>query len=287
MKRIGRKSRGKVARNTRDILGTVIIWFGYVLILAFFLTPIIWIILTSVKPESLIFLRYPVIFFKPILANYQDVFANTYIGKYFINSLIISSLSCLLALMIGSLAAYSFARFKIKGGEDIAFWILSTRMLPPVASVIPIYLIASHLGLLDTYVVMILIYAGFNIPYVVWIMRGFFADIPREVEEAALVDGCSKLNVLVRIVLPLSVAGLVATALFAFVLSINEFLYALVLTGMKTKTMPVAIAALITDRGIQWGRMTASGTILLIPLIIFFCLIQRRLVRGLTFGAIK
>jgi len=118
-------------------------------------------------------------------------------------------------------------------------------------------------------------------------MRGFFADIPREIEEAALVDGCSRLNVLVRIVLPLSVAGLVATALFAFVLSINEFLYALVLTGMKTKTVPVAIAALITDRGIQWGRMTASGTILLIPLIIFFCLIQRHLVRGLTFGAIK
>jgi len=291
MKIAGGKSRysspSKMASNHRSLIAKLLIWCAYALILIFFLTPIFWLVLTSVKPERLIFLRYPVIIFKPILSNYQDVFTNTYILKYFLNSLIITSLSCLLALSIGSLAAYSFSRFRIKGREDIAFWILSTRMLPPIASVIPIYLIGAHLELLDTYILMILIYAGFNVPYVVWMMRAFFADIPKEIEEAGLVDGCSRLGVLQRIVLPLSVAGLVSTAIFVFVLSINEFLYALVLTGMKTRTMPVAIAALITDRGIQWGRMTASGTILLIPLVIFYCFIQRHLVRGLTFGAIK
>lgn len=277
----------KITKDGRSLTVKLLIWCGYALILVFFLTPILWIVLTSIKPESLIFLRYPVMIFKPVFSNYEDVFTNTYIARYFINSLIISSLSCALALLIGSLAAYSFSRFKIKRGEDIAFWILSTRMLPPIASVIPIYLIAAHLELLDTYAVMILIYAGFNVPYVVWIMRGFFVDIPKEIEEAALVDGCSRLGVLMWVVLPLSVTGLVSTAIFAFVLSINEFLYALVLTGMKTRTMPVAIAALITDRGIQWGRMTASGTILLIPLVVFYCFIQKNLVRGLTFGAIK
>lgn len=277
----------KITKDGRSLTVNLLIWCGYALILVFFLTPILWIVLTSIKPESLIFLRYPVMIFKPVFSNYEDVFTNTYIARYFINSLIISSLSCALALLIGSLAAYSFSRFKIKRGEDIAFWILSTRMLPPIASVIPIYLIAAHLELLDTYALMILIYAGFNVPYVVWIMRGFFVDIPKEIEEAALVDGCSRLGVLMRVVLPLSVTGLVSTAIFAFVLSINEFLYALVLTGMKTRTMPVAIAALITDRGIQWGRMTASGTILLVPLVVFYCFIQRNLVRGLTFGAIK
>jgi len=291
MKIAGGKSRysspSKMASNHRSLIAKLLIWCAYALILIFFLTPIFWLVLTSVKPERLIFLRYPVIIFKPLLSNYQDVFTNTYILKYFLNSLIITSLSCLLALSIGSLAAYSFSRFRIKGREDIAFWILSTRMLPPIASVIPIYLIGAHLELLDTYILMILIYAGFNVPYVVWMMRAFFADIPKEIEEAGLVDGCSRLGVLQRIVLPLSVAGLVSTAIFVFVLSINEFLYALVLTGMKTRTMPVAIAALITDRGIQWGRMTASGTILLIPLVIFYCFIQRHLVRGLTFGAIK
>ena len=291
MKMTVRRSRysqpSKITKDGRSLTVNLLIWCGYALILVFFLTPILWIVLTSIKPESLIFLRYPVMIFKPVFSNYEDVFTNTYIARYFINSLIISSLSCALALLIGSLAAYSFSRFKIKRGEDIAFWILSTRMLPPIASVIPIYLIAAHLELLDTYALMILIYAGFNVPYVVWIMRGFFVDIPKEIEEAALVDGCSRLGVLMRVVLPLSVTGLVSTAIFAFVLSINEFLYALVLTGMKTRTMPVAIAALITDRGIQWGRMTASGTILLVPLVVFYCFIQRNLVRGLTFGAIK
>jgi len=291
MKMTVRRSRysqpSKITKDGRSLTVKLLIWCGYALILVFFLTPILWIVLTSIKPESLIFLRYPVMIFKPVFSNYEDVFTNTYIARYFINSLIISSLSCALALLIGSLAAYSFSRFKIKRGEDIAFWILSTRMLPPIASVIPIYLIAAHLELLDTYAVMILIYAGFNVPYVVWIMRGFFVDIPKEIEEAALVDGCSRLGVLMWVVLPLSVTGLVSTAIFAFVLSINEFLYALVLTGMKTRTMPVAIAALITDRGIQWGRMTASGTILLIPLVVFYCFIQKNLVRGLTFGAIK
>ncbi len=283
----GYSSASKMASNHHSLIAKLLIWCAYALILIFFLTPIFWLVLTSVKPEKLIFLRYPVIIFKPILSNYQDVFTNTYILKYFLNSLIITSLSCLLALSIGSLAAYSFSRFRIKGREDIAFWILSTRMLPPIASVIPIYLIGAHLELLDTYILMILIYAGFNVPYVVWMMRAFFADIPKEIEEAGLVDGCSRLGVLQRIVLPLSVTGLAATAIFIFVLSINEFLFALALTGMKTKTMPVAIAALITDRGIQWGRMTASGTILLIPLVIFYCFIQRHLVKGLTFGAIK
>jgi len=264
-----------------------LIWLGYIVVLIFFLTPIIWTILTSFKEESLIHSRTPILFFKPTLFNYKDAIQNSYILKFFSNSLIISSVACLIAIGFGTLAAYSFSRFRMKRREDIAFWILSTRMLPPVASVIPIYLIASNLGLLDTYTILILLYAGFNIPYVVWIMRGFFSDIPREIEEAALVDGCSMFGVLRKIVLPLSVTGLVSTAIFIFVLSINEFIFALILTSIKSKTVPVAIAALITDRGIQWGQMCASGTILLIPLIIFYAFIQKQLVRGLTFGAIK
>ena len=273
--------------NTKKRSSNAWVWIGYILILIFFLTPIVWTILTSFKPQDLIHSTKPIFFFKPSLFNYRDVIQNSYILKFFYNSIIISTVACLIAIVFGTLAAYSFSRFKIKKREDIAFWILSTRMLPAIASVIPSYLIASNCGLLDTYTILILLYASFNIPYVVWIMRGFFADIPREIEEAAQVDGCSLFGVFWKIVLPLSIAGLVSTAVFIFVLSINEFIFALILTSIKSKTLPLAIAALITDRGIQWGQMCASGTILLIPLIIFYAFIQKQLVRGLTFGAIK
>ncbi|MCX6089184.1 MAG: carbohydrate ABC transporter permease [Candidatus Atribacteria bacterium] len=277
--------KGKINMKKRSTHAWV--WLGYLVVLVFFLTPIVWTIMTSFKDQQLIHTMKPVFFFKPTLFNYRDIIQNSYIMQFFSNSLFISSIACSVAIVFGTLAAYSFSRFRIKRREDIAFWILSTRMLPPVASVIPIYLIASNLGLLDTYTILIALYASFNIPYVVWIMRGFFADIPREIEEAALVDGCSIFGVFRKIVLPLSIAGLVSTAIFIFVLSINEFIFALVLTSIKSKTVPLAIAALVTDRGVQWGQMSASVTILLVPLIIFYAFIQKNLVRGLTFGAIK
>ena len=160
-------------------------------------------------------------------------------------------------------------------------------MMPPIAIIIPIYLLMGKLRLLDTYAGLLLIYIAMDIPYIVWMMMSFFEEIPKELDESAMVDGCSKLGVLRRIIIPLSMPGVVSTGVFVFILSWSEFLFALILTSTRTKTLPVAISSFITDQGVEWGNMAAAGSALILPLAIMFYFIQKFLIRGLTFGAVK
>ena len=208
--------------------------------------------------------------------------------RFLVNSVIISVGSSILAVMIGSLAAYALGRFRFKGNRDIAFWILTTRMAPAVAVIIPMFIMyRSFFHLYNTYTGMILVYLVFNLPFAVWMLRGFFAEIPTEIEEAAFVDGCSRLAAFWHVILPLVAPGMAASTIFCVIMSWNEFLFALILTADKTKTLPVAATTFVGSMGVQWGELCASGTVIMIPLLVFALLMQRHLVRGLTLGAVK
>jgi len=193
----------------------------------------------------------------------------------------------LLSLAIGSSAGYALSRFDLRIGNALLVLILALRMVPPLVAAIPLYVIMRNLGLLDTHLALILLHSTFQVPFTVWLMRGFFADIPRDVEEAAMVDGCSTLGVLTRISLPLVAPGLTVTAVFIFLFSFNEFLYSLLFSGTTAKTMPVTVAGYITGRQILWGQMAAGGVALVIPALVIISLFQQYLVRGFTFGLIK
>jgi len=251
------------------------------------LFPVIWMFVTSVKTQVQTFRIPPVWIFKPVYQNYSDLFFASSIQKYLINGLVIASTSTAICLLLGSFAAFTLTRFHIRGREDIAFWMLSTRMFPPIASAIPLYLLLRQLGLLDTHLGLIIVYLSLNLGFATWMMRGFFEELPVELEESAMIDGCSRYGAFFRVVLPLSAPGLAATAILCFIFAWNEFLFALLFTGRNAKTMPVVLAGFITQTGIRWGALTAAGVLTAIPTIILACLAQKYIVRGLTLGAIK
>jgi multiple sugar transport system permease protein len=251
------------------------------------LFPPLVLFLTSIKTELEALSFPPKWIFLPTLKNYAEIFQTSPLIGYALNSLIVASVNTGVSLVLGSMAAYSLARFKFRGANNIAFWILSIRMMPPVAAIIPIYVLMNNLGILDTPWCLVITYLTFNLPFVVWMMKGFFEDIPRAIEESALIDGCSQFGVFRKIALPLAAPGLAATAILAFIFSWNEFLFALILTGTKAVTLPVGIIGYMKETGINWGYMTAGGVLALIPVIIFTILVQKHLVKGLTLGALK
>lgn len=250
------------------------------------LLPLYWMVTASFKTRLQIF-ENPTLFFKPTLQNYREAFfLYTGLVKSFVNSLIMTSTSVVTSLILGVPAAYALGRFKFKGNNNISFFILSLRIMPPVIAALPLYLLLSQGNMLDNYVVLILIYTVFNFPFVIWMMKGFFQDIPLEIEEAAQLDGCSRLKVL-WFIIPLVAPGIVATAIFSAILTWNEFIVALVLTGRQTRTIPVEIMTNITSAGIHWGKLMAGGTMALLPIFVIAFIMQKDLVRGLTLGAIK
>jgi ABC-type glycerol-3-phosphate transport system permease component len=213
-------------------------------------------------------------------------------SKYFhqlSNSIIIGFASTILAVALGTLTAYAFSRFKVAGKEDLLFFILSTRMLPPVVVVIPIYLMYSALGLRDTHFGLILLYTTFNVSFAVWLMKGFIDEIPKEYEDAALVDGYTRFQTFLKVVLPQSVTGIAATAVFCLITAWNEFVFALVLTevGGKAVTAPPSIPSEIGSGGVEWGQIAAKTFVFLLPVAIFTFLMRSHLLRGVTFGAVK
>jgi multiple sugar transport system permease protein len=196
----------------------------------------------------------------------------------------------LLSLVCGSLAAYSLARFKLvlRLEKRLGFAILTVRILPPVVIVVPLFLVALKFHLLNSWLGLILAYSAFNVSFVVWMMESFFREIPLDLEEASMVDGSSRMTAFRRIVLPLAAPGLVATAIFAVIVTYNEFLVALVLTSSPgSQTVPVGASTLITRIDVDWGAMSAAGTLAAVPIIVFALVVQRHLVRGLTLGAVK
>jgi ABC-type glycerol-3-phosphate transport system permease component len=213
-------------------------------------------------------------------------------SKYFyqlLNSIIIGGGSTILAVGLGTLAAYAFSRFDVAGKDDLLFFILSTRMLPPVVVVIPIYLMYSQLGLRDTHFGLILLYTTFNVSFAVWLMKGFIDEIPKEYEDAALVDGYSRFQTFVKVILPQSVTGIAATAVFCLITAWNEFAFALVLTevGGKAVTAPPSITSATGSAGMDWGKIAASTFVFLLPVAVFTFLMRGHLLRGVTFGAVK
>jgi multiple sugar transport system permease protein len=248
--------------------------------------PIVWIILTAFKTPNE-FLRTPPIWIprNPSLIYFEHV-AQTGGFKALLNSLIISVSATFLALLIGSLAAYGLARYQV-GGSNLPFFILSQRFMPPAAVIFPFLLFFKALKWMDTYQALIIVYLTFNLPYAVWMMRGFFLEIPREIEESALVDGCSPFGAFWRISLPLVTPGLVATGVFCFIFAWAEFFFAVTLTRSDAVTLSVYIVNFFGKMMVQWGEVGATSFIAIVPLFIMSFLVQRYLVRGLTLGAVK
>jgi multiple sugar transport system permease protein len=256
----------------------------------FCLFPFYVIVTTALKTETAIFAWPPVWVFKPTLQSFYNalfVFGGRSAASYLINSIVISAVSTLLAVVLGAMAAYGLVRFSFAGKRHLAFWILSTRFAPPVAFIVPIYLMVQKVGLLDSHIALILIYTAMNLSLVIWILRGFFAEIPMEIEEAALVDGYSRLQIFWRVAVPLVRPGIVSTAILSAIFSWNEFLYAVVLTQSRAATLPVYLAGFSNSMGLAWGEYMAVGTMAVLPILVFTFALQKHLVRGLTFGAVK
>ena len=256
------------------------------------LFPVLWVVLTSIKPPELSQALPPVWDFTPTLQSYRDVLGgNTYTSQAFgtlmAHSLIGTVASTLLGLIVGVPAAYALARFRFRGKKGTANWILSTIMFPPAVSVVPIFILASKLNLTDTFPVLIVPYAAFGLPMVIWMLRSFIKQIPHEIEEAAMVDGASQGAVLWHIVFPLLMPGIVAASLLSAMLAWNEFLFALTLTRSAAKTAPVGISEFTNMYGTQWGSLTAAATVTVAPILVATMVLRRRLVEGLTFGAVK
>ena len=255
------------------------------------LTPVYWLATISLKTEVDQFAVPPRwISFQPTLAHYEDAFLTRSFGQYLETSAIVAVLSTLCALLLGTFAAYGLSRFRLRAKLDkrISIWILSTRMFPPIVSAVPLFLLMRDVRLLNTITSLVIVYTAFNLPFVVWMMRGFFQELPRELEEAAMVDGDSRMGALVRVILPLVTPGLAATAVFCLIMSWNEFLLALVLTQTDAAmTLPVGIAGRVTQYEIKWGVMSAAGVVAMVPILVFAMAAQRYLVRGLSLGAVK
>jgi multiple sugar transport system permease protein len=256
-------------------------------ILAWTLFPIYWIATASFKTELSLYARPPQWLFSPILDNYRRVLTNIPFFEYLTNSLVIAAGTTVGSLVLGTLAGYGFARFAFPGSDAVRFLVLVTRMAPRMVLVVPYYLLMQRLGLLDTYTGLLVAYVSFALPFSIWLLIGFFADVPLEVEEAAMIDGCNRLSVLLRVVIPIAAPGLAVAAIFAFLVSWNEFLFALILSGVRAKTLPVVIAGLSTDVGPLYGEMSAAAVMVMLPNIAMTLLLQRYVVKGLTLGAVK
>jgi multiple sugar transport system permease protein len=264
--------------------------FVYGLLLAVLvsaLLPWLWILLASFKGRLEILSPVPVWWFTPTLENYPAVFLDKQYLPLLWNSVVIATVTTALSLLIGAPAAYIFARSEFPGKEDLFFFFLTTRMAPPISIAVPLFLLFTAIGITDTWLAVILAHSTFNLSLVVWMMRGFFAEIPAELDEAAQLDGLSRLGVFLRVIVPLAAPGLAATAVLCFILSWNEFLYAFILVAFESRPLTVGIPGLVTPHGTLWGQVAAVAIVATLPIIVFTALVQRHLVRGLTFGAVK
>ena len=260
---------------------------GAIALTLFFVFPIYWLFIISFKTPDEIFHFPPVWYPERIqFANYRVLFKDGDAVTVW-NSLVLASVSTIIAMVLGTMAAYSLVRFKT-GGENLAVWIISQRMVPPIAIVFPLFLLyAKYLGWVDTYHGLIILYTAFSLPYVIWMMRGYIEDIPVELEESALVDGCTRWQVLWRVVFPMARTGLFATAVFTFVFAWNDFLFALVLTRTEVITYTVQVTHYFGGQSNFWAKIAAMSVLGTVPVFITVATLQRFLVRGISMGAVK
>ncbi len=281
-------------------------WVALIAVIFFFMFPLYWIAASSIKVRADVISRVPTFIpfvqFQPTLQNYGDILiggsvssatgvrASSDVSVFrdrLLNSVIISGSSTLLAVLLGTLAAYAFSRFRIPGESDLMFFILSTRMLPPIVVLIPIFLLFSNLNLRDGFPGIILLYTTANLPFVVWMMKGFFDEIPLEYEEAAMVDGYTRLQAIRKIVIPEAIPAMAATAVFSAIVTWNEFVFANLLNRTYGATVPPFLNSIIGVGAVEWGRLAAASVVFVIPIVIFTFLVRNHLLRGVTFGAVR
>jgi multiple sugar transport system permease protein len=266
----------------------LIVQYGIVLAAVFlFVFPIVWMILTSLKNQTDAFTTQPKWVFDATLDNYKAVLVDKHFLTYLGNSLYVTAVSTVLAVIFGGGIAYPYARYKLKGAKNVLTWILTLRIVPPIVSILPIYLLFSKLSLLDSYTSLILMYTFMNLPLATWLLFGFFKDVPGEIEESALVDGCNRFTAFFKVVFPIIGPGLVSTGLLSFIFAWNEFLFANILSGPHVRTAPVGLNEYATPVSILWGQIAAAGTMIIVPVAIITLILQRNMVRGLTMGAVK
>ena len=249
--------------------------------------PLGWMVLSSFKRPDDLVSQTPTLFFAPTFQNYVGLFTGgNALGGYITNSILAAGISTLIAVTLGCLAGYGLARSHFRGKDHVSFWIISTRMAPIAAVILPLYAVFRTLDLLNTTTGLIVAYLTFNLPFAIWIMNAFFADLPPALEEAAMVDGATKFGAFWRIALPLTAPGIVTTAILCLVFSWNDYAFAQSFSGPGSQTLPIAASQLITQTGINWGQLMAIGTIVVLPMVVVGLAVRRYLVKGLTLGAV-
>jgi multiple sugar transport system permease protein len=290
---------GALWARIRPALGTAV-FYGFVLLFCFaMIAPFLWMIISSISPqyelvarpphwipENPTLHRYEALLFGPQEGQSMPLAADKFLTALG-NSLIVSSITTVICLIVGTFAAYPFARLRLPGQNSFLIGILAAQMLPVIVIIIPLSLVMQRLDLIDTYRGLILLYAGFLLPTVIWIMYGYLQTIPRELEDAAMIDGCTRFEAIIRVILPLAGPGLVAVGAFTFLSAWNEFFMALIFTASETKTITVTVTEFSTQFGIDFGLMATGGVIGSLPPLLLALLLQRYLVQGLTSGALK
>ena len=260
---------------------------GAAALTAVWLFPVIWMLLTSFKTNTDITSRVPVILFHPTWEHYRTLLVTYHFTQFFRTSFVIASITTIFTIAVGCLAAYALGCIEHRRSKDIAMWILSQRMMPPIAVIIPFFILFRIYNLIDTYVGLIVVYLVPALPFAIWLLRSFFRDIPPAVREAALLDGLRHWQILRDIVAPLAGPGIAVTAIFTFIFTWNEFLFALFLASERAVTVPVGISQLILAYQVLWGEVAAAGALALLPLLLVVFYLQRHIVRGMTLGAVK
>jgi multiple sugar transport system permease protein len=276
-----------MVRNRGQLVVTAFAYLVVIIASTVALVPIVAGFITAFKPGPIQIASPPVWIFTPTLDNFRRILIEKENLHNLMNSVIVTTTAVGLSLLVGVPAAYALARFRMRGRRQLLSWIVSLRVIPPVVVAIPFFILFQTLGLYDSYFSLTLAYLTFGIPMVIWIMRGYFAEIPSDLEESAMVDGCSRLGALRRVLLPVMTPGLVATALLVVMIIWNEYLLALILTGGQVQTMPVAAARYITRTRVEWGELFAANMLIAVPVLLLAFALQKQLVRGLTFGMIE
>src|SRR5438067_3950118 len=273
------------SRQFYDALAQVVLLIAFV----FAVFPILWTLLTSLKPDAdIVTQQIQYIPLRPTLQNYATLWSQAGFPTMFVNSTVVTVLTVLVCLFVGISGAYSLSRYRFRGRGQVLLFYLVIRMFPAVLLLLPIFIALRVLGLYDTYAGLALAYTAFLSPVAIWMLKGFFDAIPPELEDAARIDGCTRAGAILRIVLPLARPGVAATAVLIAISAWNEFLFALMLTTSQgIRTWPVGLQLMVGEYQLPWGLLTAGGIISIAPILVFFALVQRSLVRGLTLGAVK
>ena len=254
---------------------------------ALWLFPILWVLLTSFKTRVEITRSDPSLFFTPTASNYIAAWQDHDVGWSLLNSFIAASGATAITLVVGTMAAYSLARFQFKGSKNLALWILSLRMMPPIALLLPYYELFRGLQMIDTQIGLILIYLTITLPFAIWLLYGFIREIPREIDEAAFLDGCGYIRLLWRFIIPAAAPGIAVTGIFSFLFTWNEFLFAVFLTDSTAVTFPVAVSKFVLPYRVLWGELSAASVMALVPMVLILVFFQRYIVRGMTLGALR